>query len=64
MVIWNYTFTVVVRREIALFAHVITSVSSLYFPYAPVVTMVTSVSSPVPVTHCMVKSVVTGVLVV
>ena len=47
-----------------LFAHVITSVNSLCSLYAPVVTMVTSVSSPAPLTCCMVMSAVVNVPVV
>ena len=52
-----------IRKEIVLFAHVITSVNSLYLLYAPVVTMVTNVSSHV-LALCMVKSVIWSVCVV
>ena len=44
-----------------LFAHVITSVNSPCLLYAPVVTMVTSVSSRVPATCCTVNSASTSV---
>ena len=51
----------IIRRETELFAHVTTSVNLLCLLYVPVVTMVTNVSLPALVIHCMVNSVVMSV---